>query len=209
MTLTIKAYTAFWKTERENTACYPSELSFSTMKAGASDPQIAKLDCLMTRIPLSKGFAPLRWKHFLDVMIKKKSGVTDLSGLRTIVLFPVDCNFAFKHVGREMMKVAKATDSLAPEQYGSRRKHKAIDLAVNKALTFDTLHQMKRTGAICSNDAKSCYDLIGHKPASLSMQRAGVPKNIINCLFTTLQEAIHKVRTGFGDSKAFTAALFG
>ena len=30
----------------------------------------------------------------------------------------------------------------------------------------------------------------------------GVPCSIINCLFTTLQEAIHKVRTGFGDSKA-------
>jgi hypothetical protein len=34
------------------------------------------------------------------------------------------------------------------------------------------------------------------------MQRVGAPKNIINCLFTTLKEAIHKVRTGFGESKA-------
>jgi hypothetical protein len=38
--------------------------------------------------------------------------------------------------------------------------------------------------------------------ASLSMQRVGVPKTIIKCLFTTLQEAIHKVQTGFGDSKS-------
>jgi len=100
------------------------------------------------------------------------------------------------------MKVAEATKSLAPEQYGSRKRHKAIDLAINKALTFNILRQLKRAGAICSNDTKSCYDLIGHSQASLSMQRVGVPKNIINCLFTTLQEAIHKVRTGFGDSKA-------
>jgi hypothetical protein len=101
-----------------------------------------------------------------------------------------------------MMKVAEATNSLAPEQYGSRRQHKAIDLAVNKALTFDILHQLKRAGVICSNDAKSCYDLIGHTQAALSMRRVGVTRNIINCLFTTLQDAIHKVRTGFGDSKA-------
>jgi hypothetical protein len=134
-------------------------------------------------------------------MIQKKSGVTDLSGLRTIVLFPVDCNFAFKHVGRTMMQVAESTQALAPEQYGSRRRHKAIDLAVNKALTFDILRQLKRAGAICSNDAKSCYDLIGHTTASLSMQQVGVPQHIINCLFTTLQDAIHKVQTGFGDSK--------
>ena len=104
------------------------------MKAGATDPDIAALECSLTRIPLRYGFSPQRWKFCLDVMLLKKSGVTDLSSLRTIVLFPVDCNFAFKHVGRSMMQVAEKTKSLAPEQYGSRKKHKAIDLAVKKSL---------------------------------------------------------------------------
>ncbi len=40
-------------------------------------------------------------------MILKKSGNTLLNALRTIVLFPVDCNYAFKHIGREMMKLGK------------------------------------------------------------------------------------------------------
>jgi hypothetical protein len=61
-----------------------------------------------------------------------------------------------------MIKVAESTKSLAPEQYGSRKRHKAIDPAVSKALTFDILRQLKRAGVICSIDAKSCYDLIGH-----------------------------------------------
>ncbi len=52
------------------------------------------------------------------------------------------------------MIMAKKTKSLAPEQYGSRNKHKAIDLAVNKALAYDILQQQKRPGALCSNDAK-------------------------------------------------------
>jgi hypothetical protein len=51
----------------------------------------------------------------------KKSGVTLLSGQRTIVLFTVNCNYAFKHIGREMMKIGEKTKSLAPEQYGSRK----------------------------------------------------------------------------------------
>jgi len=199
MELSLEQYIGFWKKAKEDTSCFPSALSFPTMKAGAHDPSIAPLDCTMTRIPLIYGFAPKCWKFCLDVMLMKKSGVTDLSGLRTIVLFPVDCNYAFKHVGRSMMSIAEKTQLLAPEQYGSRKRHKAIDLAVNKVLTFDILRQLKRAGAICSNDAKSCYDLIGHTQAALSMQRVGVPKNIINCLFTTLQEA---VRTGFGDSKS-------
>ena len=133
MELSLESYIQFWKKARESTSCYPSELSFSTMKAGASDQDIAMLDCTLTRLPLQIGFAPKRWKHCLDVMLMKKSGATELSGLRTIVFFPVDCNFAFKHVGRAMMKIAEHTKFLAPEQYGSRKRHKAIDLAVNKA----------------------------------------------------------------------------
>ncbi len=92
------------------------------------------------------------------------------------------------------------TQSLAPEQYGSRRGHRSIDLVVNKALTYDLLRQLKRPGAICSSDARFCYDLIGHSQASIAMQRNGVPKPAVDCLFTTLQNATHQVRTGHGDS---------
>jgi hypothetical protein len=106
----------------------------------------------------------------MDMMILKWSGLTDLNSLHTIVLFPVDCNYAFKHIGREMMSIAELTKSLAPEQYGSRKAHQAINLATNKTLTNDILGQLKRPGAICSNDTKSCYDLIGHIQAALAMQ---------------------------------------
>jgi hypothetical protein len=136
-------------------------------------------------------------------MIQKKAGYTHLGGLRTIVLFPVDCNFAFKHVGRAMMEVPEKTGLLATEQYGSQKNHRAIDLAVNKSLTYDLLKIIKTTRVICSNDTKSCYVLIGYTTASLAMQRVGVPRCIVDCLFSTLQEAQHKVRTGYGDSEGW------
>jgi hypothetical protein len=50
------------------------------------------------------------------------------------------------------------------------------------------------------SNSKSCYDLIGHAQAALVMQRMGVPKSAVNCMFMMLQEAVHKVRTGYGDS---------
>jgi hypothetical protein len=140
-------------------------------------------------------------------MIQKKAGHTHLGGLCTLVLFPVDCNFAFKHIGWSMMRVAEKTKSLACEQYGSKRNHRAIDLAVNKSLSYDLLRQLKRTGAACSNDAKACYDLIGHTTASLAMQRMGVPKAAVDCLFSTLQTASHKVRSAFGDSETTYGGL--
>jgi hypothetical protein len=98
-----------------------------------------------------------------------------------------------------MMHAADTAGSLAKEQYGSRKGHRAIDLAVNKSLTNDLLRQLNCTGAICSNDAKACYDLIGHTMASIAMQRMGVPKAAVNCMFFTLQMAKHKVRTGYED----------
>jgi len=112
ISFSIEQYRQFWNKANENVSCYPSALSFSTMKAGSFDPDISHLDCTLTKIPLERGFAPSQWKHCLDVMILKKSGVTDLSALRTIVLFPVDCNYAFKHIGRSMMKTAEQANAL-------------------------------------------------------------------------------------------------
>jgi len=133
-------------------------------------------------------------------MILKRSCNTDLGSLRMIVLFPADCNYAFKHAGRKMMQYADQAKALAPEQYGSRKRHKAMDLALNKALMYAILCQLKRPGAVCSNNAKSCCDLIGHTQASLVMQQMGVLKAMVDCIFTMLQEAIHHVHTGYGDS---------
>jgi hypothetical protein len=127
----------------------------------------------MTRIPLETGYSPQRWQRCIDVMIKKKGNRTDIDNLHTIFLFEVDANYAFKHIGRQMMLNSEKHRSIAKEQYGSRKGHKAIDLALNKVLTNDILRQSKQTGAICSNDAKACYDLIGHAQASLCMQRQG------------------------------------
>jgi hypothetical protein len=200
MDISLVDYRYFWSRARETTSSYPCAISFSTMKAGSSSNLISAIECHLTRIPLLSGYSPLRWRRCLDVMIPKKSGVTTLNGLRTICLFATDCNFAFKHIGRAMMGLAEKTQALAPEQYGSQKRRRATDLAVNKALTYDIIRQLKRPAAVCSKDAKSCYDLIGHTQASLAMQRMGVPKAAVDCLFSTPQGAIHRVRTGYGDS---------
>jgi hypothetical protein len=133
--ISLDDHTHFWKHAKESTSCYPAEMSFATMRAGANDPKIAELDCNAANIPLKGGFAPLRWRWCLDVMIPKKSGV----GLCTIVLFPVDANYVFKFIGRSMMRGAEAGHALVPEQYGSRKGHRAIDLATCKMLTYDLL----------------------------------------------------------------------
>lgn len=158
--LPLQEYRGYWKKAREYTSCYPGDLSFASLKAAAQDDVNAEFECLMVEIPLFSGYAPNRWKKFLDVMLLKKEGLTQVEALRTIVLFQPDCNCAFNFLGQAMMKHAKTPHLLAPEQYGSWKNYRSIDLAMNKTITYDLLRQTKTPGAVCLNDAQSCYHLL-------------------------------------------------
>jgi hypothetical protein len=81
MTVSLESYRQFWRKASENISCYPAALSFATMKASASDELISDLECGLINIAISCGYSPRRWKHFIDVMILNKSGVTLLSCL--------------------------------------------------------------------------------------------------------------------------------
>jgi hypothetical protein len=133
-----------------------------------------------------------------DVEILKKAGVYDIEKMRTILLMNSEFNINNKKLGRDIMNNAEKHGTIAREQYGSRRNHRSVIAALNKRLTMDVLRQRRQAGALCSNDAKSCYDRVVHSIAALSMRRQGAPKNPVKCMFATLQQAAHKIRTAFG-----------
>mmetsp|Transcript_30004 Transcript_30004/g.45928 ORF Transcript_30004/g.45928 Transcript_30004/m.45928 type:complete len:284 (-) Transcript_30004:338-1189(-) len=120
-------YTAFWKKAREYTSSGPSGLHFGHFKAGANRPHIAEFEACMTLIPLASGYSPICWRSCIDGMITKKAGSRSIENLRTIILFGVDFNYMNKYIGRKMMHRATDQDKIAPEQFGSRLGHRAID----------------------------------------------------------------------------------
>ena len=134
-------------------------------------------------------------------MLVKKKGDYRVSKLRAILLYEADFNQNNKRLGREMMYYAEDLKNIAPEQYGSRKNHTAIDHGLNKQLTFDLMRIKKKPGAVGSTDALSCYNRVVHSVASLSMRRQGVPPAPIICMFTTIQKLKHYIRTIFGDSE--------
>jgi hypothetical protein len=101
-----------------------------------------------------------------------------------------------------MMKDGEAYEQLAWEQFGSREGKNAIEQALKKVLSFDFIRQARMDAAMCSNDANSCYDRIVHSIASILMQHQNVPASALICVFTTLQNLHHTVRTIYGDSKS-------
>jgi hypothetical protein len=121
--------------------------------------------------------------------------------LRTIVLTEADYNFNNKKLGRDAIAHAERNNLIALEQYGSRKGKQAIDQALNKRLSYDILRMTRQPGALCSNDAKSCYDRVLHSIVALAFRRIGIPKQPTECMLQCIQEMKQYMRTSYGDSK--------
>ena len=116
------------------------------------------------------GFSPDHWKHIIDVEILKKAKVYDINKMRTITLMDAEFNMNNKFVGREATKCTEKASAIAPEQCRTRANQKAARVPLCKCLTMDLVCQRKTAVALCSNDAKSCFDRIALNIASLSFQ---------------------------------------
>jgi hypothetical protein len=143
----------------------------------------------------------------IGLMLEKKQGVRLVSKLRAILLFEADYNTHAKILSRQLMAAAERW--LAPEQFGSRNRHSAIEQALNKRLMFDHIRVHHIPTVWVFTDCKSCYDRIVHTPASLALQRMGLAKEVVMSIFSTIAGMRHYIRTGLGDSKNFytTAAI--
>ena len=65
---------------------------------------------------------------------------------------------------------------------------------------YDVSQQQKQPMAVCSEDARSCYDRIVHVAAFLALRKLGISKSMIVSMLVTIQHMEHHIRTSFGDS---------
>jgi Reverse transcriptase (RNA-dependent DNA polymerase) len=208
---TLDDHAAGWSKARERTSSSPFGLRFAHYMAHTNDSSLSEIDYRLSSIPLITGCSPLHWQQGMNAWLLKKPEEFRIAKMRTILLYDASFNQNNKWIGRSSMRQAEqlqrnrtttVRQAMAPEQYGSRKHHQAIDQCLNKRLTFDISRQLHGPMALCANDAKSCYDRIVHSVASLCMQRIGCPKPAVHSMFETLQHLRHHVRTRYGDSQA-------
>jgi hypothetical protein len=198
--ISMHMYQDGWKHMNEYTSAGISGIHFGHMKACALNTFTANFESSLSHIPYNTGYSPTDWEKGVDVMIQKKDKINLVTKLRTITLTEADFNFNNKILGKETLKHAELNNLIAKEQYGSRKGKSAIEHALHKRLTFDIMRQTRYNGALCSNDAKSCYDRILHSIASLAYQRLGMPFPPVQCMLNSIQNMQHHIRTSFGDS---------
>jgi hypothetical protein len=115
-------YIQSWKHCRELTSSGKSNLLFGHFKASCKNTNLMEVDRILAEIPFRTGYSLSRWQWAIDVMIPKKSDSLRLDKLRTIVLMEADFNFLNKIIGGRVMAHAEQCGTIAPEQYGSRKK---------------------------------------------------------------------------------------
>jgi Reverse transcriptase (RNA-dependent DNA polymerase) len=199
--ITQEEYKWAWKKSREYTSCGCSGLHFGHFKASSEDDYLCNLDKWFIETALQTGQTLNRWNKGIDVMIPKKVNSTRVDKLRTIVLMEPDFNFTNKVIGKRVMANAERANSVAPEQFGSRKKKSAIVHAVNKQLTTDILRQDRKDFCLAILDAKDCYGRITPMYASFSMKRQGATNQMMDLIFNTIGQMEHQIRTSFGDSE--------
>ena len=140
--MTTAEYQAGWNKAKEQTSSGGKVIHFGHCKAIAQDDELASMDTAFLSIPIRIGYVFESWKKAIDCSLQKKANSLRANKLRTIVLFEADFNFVNKIISRKVARrTSKYRNSLADEQYGSRKDHRAIEHVLNKRLCMDLLRQ--------------------------------------------------------------------
>ena len=124
---------------KDRTGSATQTIGFNHYRLAAYGNSLSKLDAFNSSAPTEIGFTSKRWRFTTDINIPKKIDNPRVDGTRTIQLFPADANMVNKRLGRRMLANVESTNTLAKDQYGSRKKHKATNTCLHKVLLMDTL----------------------------------------------------------------------
>jgi hypothetical protein len=140
----------------------------------------------------------------------EKGSIQTCRKLRIIVLFHSLFNMLNKRVARQAMSQAKQLGVIPSEAYANQG-FRAVDCGLNKVLTADILQQNHTPAALCSNDAKQCYDRIVHSVAYIyiCLQRIGIVENTCRGMFGSLQQIQHSPHVHDSDVMAILVAVCG
>jgi len=143
----------------------------------------------MADLPMKMGYLPNRWRDSLNVMLEKTPGNFNVEKLQIILLFKADFNANNKWLVWVVMINMETLDLLADKQYGSCQYKVAVLQCLNKGLFYNLIRQWRRLAALCSNDAKSCYDWITLLAVALCLCRLSAPINAVQ----SMKKMIHGI----------------
>jgi len=154
--------------------------------AGTFNPTIVVFNARLANLGFTTGYS-LAWNF-------------NVEKLCIILLFKGDFNQNNKWLGWAVMFHVEAHHQMALEQYGSHKEKSADIQCLNKWLLYNHAHYTHKPLAICSSNAKSCYNCIVHIVAALCLCRLGASKPAVQSMVSIIHSMQHHVCSTYGSS---------
>jgi len=170
-----------------------SGIHFSHYMTGTFNLEILVVNATLAKIPLCTIFLFDHWQKGINVMIKKNWGDFNVEKLCIILLFKADFNTNNKWIGWAVMYKAEHANLHADKQYGSCKFKSAIFQYLNKQVFYDVVQFKQQPVALCSNNAKSCYDQITLLVAALCLCQLGGSQQMVASMIMLIHNMNHHI----------------
>ena len=181
------------KKANPNTSRNPLGPDYQVYKCTTHNNTLTTFETVMLNIPYQTSYSPKRWRNALDLVLRKETGNLDIKKLQTIGFLEADFNFMCKCMGKWAMSKVNDFKQLADEQWGSRKAHQCIGLALSNRLAVDASALEKSALVLCSQDAMQCFDRMSHAALAISLKLQNLPPTAIDALITAIEAMVHKV----------------
>jgi hypothetical protein len=140
-----------------------------------------------------------RWQIVHNFLIEKVPGFPIINKLRVIHIYEVDWSLIQRfYVAYKLSKTAAKANTVTNEQAGARPGRSAIELALNRVMTYDIIRNQRLTGAVMYNDAKACYDRVIQNFSNLALLREGLPLQIAKLHVQTFKSIQYHLKHKLG-----------
>ena len=126
---------------KEKTAGAAGIIGFSHYKTCAKYDDLNSVDTFLCNAPFLIEVLPDHLMTITDLQILKQIGIFNVAKMRYIQFMDPEFNVKNKLLGKRMMENAEAANVIQNDQFGGRKKHKAINACLNKVLTNDIFRQ--------------------------------------------------------------------
>lgn len=200
--ITGAQWTDIFKATKKRTASSPSAHHMGHYKVALKREELVGLHSEMTSLPFAFGFAPSRWMHLIDMMLKKDPGSPLLHRLQIIVVLEADMNARLKILSNHRLIPHTEKAKLIPrEHFGNRKGVQALHCDRTKVLSLDALRINRDIGAAKMKDAARCYDCIIPASSSIVNQREGMQKSVTRTNCEVMKGMRRHIRTAHGVSE--------
>jgi len=179
-----------WGIRKEKTCTYNQHMAH--YKSIFSDKYLSWFFFQRADIPETTGYAPLRHRKCVDLMIMKKPNCYAVNKQRTLGILDTEFNQSNKRTGYNGMKNAVLLDKIAKEQFAIK-DCAASEQIVSKRCVIDHSKYKRLILGLNSSDLEACYDRIIHTAATLGLLRVGISHSKIHSMFSVIQRMIHRV----------------